>query len=77
MTISNEAAFQTARQAAKLEGLPIGISSGAALAAALEVAAGPDLAKKTVVVIIPSSAERELSTSLFESVNSGSPGKRE
>jgi cysteine synthase A len=76
-TVSNEAAFQIARQAAKLEGIPIGISSGAALAAALEVAAEPDSAGKTVVVIIPSSAERELSTSLFESANSGSPGKRE
>jgi len=77
MTVTNEAAFQTARQAAKLEGLPIGISSGAALAAALEVAARPGLSKKTVVVIIPSSAERELSTSLFESANSASPIGRE
>jgi len=77
VTVSNESAFQAARQAAKLEGLPIGISSGAALAAALEIAARPALAKKTVVVIIPSSAERELSTSLFESANTGSPAGRE
>jgi cysteine synthase len=71
LTVSNEAAFQAAHQAAKLEGLPIGISSGAALSAALELAAKSSSARKTVVVIIPSSAERELSTGLFESAPTG------
>ncbi len=66
LTIANETAFATARKAAKLEGLPVGISSGAALAAALEVAARDSLAGKTVVVIIPSFAERYLSTALFD-----------
>jgi len=66
ITIGNETAFETARRVAKLEGLPVGISSGAALAAALEVASRPDMAGKQVVVIIPSFAERYLSTALFE-----------
>ena len=66
ITIGNETAFETARQAAKEEGLPIGISSGAAIAAALEVAQRADMAGKTVVVIIPSFAERYLSTALFD-----------
>jgi len=65
ITVSNEAAFATAREAAKREGLPIGISSGAALNAALSLAARPEMAGKTMVVIMPSSAERELSTALF------------
>ncbi|GAA0539295.1 cysteine synthase A [Rhizomicrobium palustre] len=66
VTISNETAFETARKSAKLEGIPVGISSGAALAAALEVGARDDMAGKTIVVIIPSFAERYLSTALFE-----------
>ncbi len=66
ITISNETAFQHARKAARLEGIPCGISSGAAIAAGLEVAARPAMAGKTVVVIIPSFAERYLSTALFE-----------
>jgi cysteine synthase A len=67
--ISNERAFQTARQAAKLEGLPAGISSGAALAAALEVGQRPENEGKQIVVIIPSIAERYLSTALFEGLD--------
>ncbi|MBW8725840.1 MAG: cysteine synthase A [Inquilinus limosus] len=67
--ISNERAFQIARQAAKLEGLPAGISSGAALAAALEVGARPENEGKKIVVIIPSIAERYLSTALFEGLD--------
>lgn len=67
--ISNERAFQVARQAAKLEGLPAGISSGAALAAALEVGARPENEGKKIVVIIPSIAERYLSTALFEGLD--------
>lgn len=66
ITISNETAFETARKAAKLEGIPVGISSGAAIAAALEVGARPGMAGKTIVAIIPSFAERYLSTALFE-----------
>ena len=66
ITISNETAFKTAREAARLEGLPGGISSGAAIAAALEVGARPDMAGKMIVTIIPSFAERYLSTALFE-----------
>jgi cysteine synthase A len=66
ITISNETAFETARKVARLEGIPVGISSGAAIAAALEVGARPDMAGKTIVAIIPSFAERYLSTALFE-----------
>lgn len=66
VTISNETAFSTARKLAKIEGIPGGISSGAATAAGLEVAARPGMDGKTVVVIIPSFAERYLSTALFE-----------
>jgi cysteine synthase A len=66
ITIGNETAFATARKLAKLEGIPGGISSGAAVAAALEVATRKDMAGKTIVAIIPSFAERYLSTALFD-----------
>lgn len=66
ITISNETAFETAREAARLEGIPCGISSGAAIAAALEIGARPAMAGKQIVTIIPSFAERYLSTALFE-----------
>lgn len=66
VTIGNQTAFETARLAARLEGVPIGISSGAALAAALEIGARPEAEGKNIVVIIPSFAERYLSTALFE-----------
>ncbi len=66
ITIGNETAFQTARKAARLEGVPGGISSGAAIAAALEVGVRPEMKGKTIVVIIPSFAERYLSTALFD-----------
>jgi cysteine synthase len=66
ITIGNETAFATARKVARLEGIPVGISSGAAVAAALEVGARPEMAGKTIVVIIPSFAERYLSTALFD-----------
>jgi cysteine synthase A len=66
VTVGNQTAFETARAVARLEGIPVGISSGAALAAAFEVGARPEMAGKTIVVIIPSFAERYLSTALFE-----------
>jgi cysteine synthase A len=66
ITISNETSFDMARKAARLEGIPVGISSGAAIAAALEVGARPGMEGKTIVAIIPSFAERYLSTALFE-----------
>jgi cysteine synthase A len=66
ITISNETALETARRAAKLEGIPVGISSGAAIAAALEVGSRQENEGKTIVAIIPSFAERYLSTALFE-----------
>ena len=66
MTVGNDEAFEMARHAAKTEGLPGGISSGAALSAAFRLAARDDYAGKLIVAIIPSFAERYLSTALFE-----------
>jgi cysteine synthase A len=63
---TNEEAFTYARLAARLEGIPVGISSGAAIAAALKVGRRPEWSGKTIVLIIPSFAERYLSTALFE-----------
>lgn len=67
--VTNDDAFAIARDVAKLEGLPVGISSGAALWAAAQVGARPENAGKTMVVIIPSFAERYLSTALFEGLS--------
>ena len=66
VTVGNQTAFDTARQLARTEGIPVGISSGAAVAAALEIGARPEMAGKNIVIIIPSFAERYLSTALFE-----------
>ena len=66
--IGNETAFAMARRVARLEGVPVGISSGAALAAAVEVGARAGMAGKKVVVILPSFAERYLSTPLFDGI---------
>ncbi|HMK67720.1 MAG TPA: cysteine synthase A [Stellaceae bacterium] len=66
LRIGNDTAFQVSREVAKLEGLPVGISSGAALAAAVELGARPAMAGKCIVVILPSFAERYLSTALFD-----------
>ncbi|MDX1574685.1 MAG: cysteine synthase A [Kiloniellales bacterium] len=66
LRIANDTALGLAREVAALEGLPVGISSGAALAAALEVGARPAMAGKMIVVILPSFAERYLTTDLFE-----------
>ena len=64
--VSNDDAFETARKVARIEGVPVGISSGAALKAAIELGKRPENAGKSIVVIIPSFAERYLSTALFE-----------
>jgi cysteine synthase len=66
MTVSNDESFEMARKAARVEGLPGGISSGAALSAAFRLAAEAEYAGKLVVAIIPSFAERYLSTALFD-----------
>ena len=63
--VSNEAAFDTARQVARQEGILCGISSGAAVFAALTVAARPENQGRLIVVILPSTGERYLSTELF------------
>ncbi|MBN9061503.1 MAG: cysteine synthase A [Rhizobiales bacterium 65-9] len=68
VTVGNQTAFDVARAVARLEGIPVGISSGAAIAAALEIGARPGSEGKRIVVIIPSFAERYLSTALFEGV---------
>lgn len=66
VTVTNEDAFETARQAARLEGILCGISSGAALKAAIEVAKRPEFAGKLIVTILASTGERYISTDLFE-----------
>ena len=66
ITVGNQTSFDTARLVARLEGVPVGISSGAAVAAAIDVGRRPEFAGKNIVIIIPSFAERYLSTALFE-----------
>ena len=65
ITVTSDAAFETSRMLAKVEGIPGGISTGANLAAALNVAARPEFAGKTIVTFAPSSAERYYSSDLF------------
>ena len=65
LTVSEREAIAAARRCARMEGMPIGISSGGALHAALTLARRPELAGRQIVVIVPSFAERYLSTSLF------------
>ncbi len=64
--VGNESSFEHARLLARLEGIPAGISSGSALEAAIIVGSRPEYEGKTVVLIIPSFAERYLSTALFD-----------
>jgi len=66
VTIENDAAFGTAKHVAAEDGVPIGISSGAAVAASLIIGARPEMTGKRIVTIIPSFAERYLSTPLFD-----------
>ena len=66
VTVSNQRAFDTARALARYEGIPCGISSGAAVAAAFTVGARAEFAGKNIVFIVPDFAERYLSTALFE-----------
>jgi cysteine synthase A len=65
VTVTNEEAFTMGRRLAKEEGILCGISSGAAVAAALKVAALPQHAGQTIVAILPSTGERYISTDLF------------
>ena len=69
LKIGNESSFAMARRVAALEGLPIGISSGAALAAAVEIGERSEMAGKRIVAILPSFAERYLSTPLFDGLD--------
>ena len=64
--VTNDDAFDTARQVARQEGVLVGISSGAAVWAALQLAKRPENAGKLIVVVIPSFGERYLSTPLYE-----------
>ena len=66
--VSNEDAIAASRRLVRLEGIPAGISSGAAVHAALQVARRPEMTGKKLVAIIPSFAERYLSTALFEGI---------
>ena len=66
LTVGNDESFEMARKVARTDGIPVGISSGAAISAAFRVAARDDMVGKLVVAIVPSFAERYLSTALFE-----------
>ena len=66
VTVGNQTSFDTARRLARLEGIPGGISTGANVAAALEVAARPEFKGKRIVTVAPSFAERYISSALFE-----------
>jgi Holliday junction resolvase-like predicted endonuclease len=66
ITVGNQSAFDMARKLARIEGIPTGISSGAAVTAAVELAKRPEATGKTIVIIIPSFAERYLSSALFD-----------
>jgi len=78
VTVSNENAFETARQVAKLEGILCGISSGAAVWAAMQLASLPENTGKQIVVVLPSTGERYLSTDLFvkEEIRAAAPARK-
>jgi cysteine synthase A len=67
-TVSNDEAIETATRMHREEGITCGISSGAAVAAALKAAARPENAGKLIVVILPDAGERYLSSALFEGI---------
>lgn len=71
--VKNDDAFAMARRVAREEGILVGISSGAAIHAAVEVARRPEFESRCVVVIVPSFGERYLSTALFADLNEGPP----
>jgi cysteine synthase len=66
LRISNDNAIRMAREAARLEGVAVGISSGAALAAGVELGQRPDMEGKTIAIVLPDTGERYLSTALFD-----------
>jgi cysteine synthase len=66
ITVGNQTSFEFSRALARMDGIPGGISSGAAIAAAIEVGSRPEMAGKTIVVIIASFAERYISSALFD-----------
>ena len=66
VTVTDDEAYEASRRVAREEGLLVGISSGAALAAAVKVAMRPENKGKRIVVILPDTGERYLSTTLFE-----------
>ena len=68
ITVGNQTSFETSRLLARIEGIPGGISTGANVAAALEVAARPENAGKRIVTVAPSFAERYISSALFEGI---------
>lgn len=70
LKIGNEMAFNISREVARTDGVPVGISSGAALAAAIELGQRPEMEGKNIVVILPSFAERYLSSALFDGISS-------
>ena len=68
MTVGNQTSFDMSRKLAKLEGIPGGISTGANVAAALEIAGRPEFKGKRIVTVAPSFAERYITSALFEGV---------
>jgi cysteine synthase A len=66
--INSATAIETSRALARTEGIPGGISSGAAIAAAMQIGRRPESAGKTILAIVPSFSERYLSTALFEGI---------